>query len=284
MPQIIKVLNSSVVLARDKEFGEAIVLQKGIGYGKKAGQEIELDSTAKIFTQKKQIETEKLAKLLEEIDPNYLEATDLILEYAQILLPEKLNSHIYLALTDHLHFAVQRQKENIVLTNRLFWEIKSFYPREFKIGQYGLKVVKSLLKVELPEEEAANIAFHIINAAHPQEDKVDRIRAAKLVKNLVRIITLQIPGEIDENSVHYSRFVSHIQFFVERYLKNSMLSDADGTLFEQVALKYSKAAQIASKVELFLEKEGGKKIPQEEIGYLTVHIARLLKSQTKDVL
>lgn len=278
MPRIIKVLNSSVVLATDETFGEAIVLQKGIGYGRKPGEEITLDESARVFTQKKQEETQKLAELLKEIDPDYLEATDLILEYAQIVLGQKLNPHIYLALTDHLHFAVQRQKENIILSNRLFWEIKSFYPREFKIGQYGLKVVKSLLKTELPEEEAANIAFHIINASQDRDQEVDRLKAARLVKTLQQIITLQIPGDIDESSLHYSRFVSHLQFFVERYLLDSMLSDSDGHLFEAVGQKNPKARAIAERVRQYLEKDGGPKITQEEIGYLTVHIARLINN------
>lgn len=281
MPRIIKVLNSSVVLASDERFGEAIVLQKGIGYGRKAGEEFVLEDSAKVFTQKQRSETQKLADLLGEIEPAYLEATDLILEYAQIMLGEKLNPHIYLALTDHLHFAVQRHRENIVLTNRLFLEIKTFYPREFSIGQYGLKVIKSLLKVELPEEEAANIAFHIINASHTRDTDVDQIRAGRLVRDLVKIITLQIPGETADHSIHYSRFVSHIQFFVERYLKNAMLPDSEGHLFEQVEKRNPKAAEIAERVRLYLEKDGGPKISEEEIGYLTVHIARLMNSQSK---
>lgn len=281
MPRIIKVLNSSVVLASDERFGEAIVLQKGIGYGRKAGEEVVLDDSAKVFTQKQRSETQKLADLLGEIEPAYLEATDLILEYAQIMLGEKLNPHIYLALTDHLHFAVQRHRENIILSNRLFLEIKTFYPRKFRIGQYGLKVVKSLLKVELPEEEAANIAFHIINASQARDSDVDQIRAGRLVRNLVKIITLQIPGQTAEDSIHYSRFVSHVQFFVERYLKNAMLSDSEGHLFEQVGKRNPKAAEIADRVRLYLEKDGGPEIPEEEIGYLTVHIARLMNNQIR---
>ena len=68
-----------------------------------------------------------------------------------------LSPHIYLMLTDHLHFAVERQKKGIVVTNRVFWEIKHFYRREFEVGLRGLRRTSELLGVDLPEEEAYRI-------------------------------------------------------------------------------------------------------------------------------
>ncbi|MGM3062948.1 PRD domain-containing protein, partial [Bacillus cereus group sp. BC318] len=75
-----------------------------------------------------------------------------------------LNPSIYFMLSDHLNFAIERYKNDINVTNRVFWEIKNFYPQEFKIGLYALKLIKREFGLVLPEEEAANVAFHIINA------------------------------------------------------------------------------------------------------------------------
>ena len=73
MPVIKKVLNSSVVLVSDDERGEYIVLDKGIGYGKKPGTVISLTTESRIFVQKKS-ELKQLEQLLEQIPPEYLEA------------------------------------------------------------------------------------------------------------------------------------------------------------------------------------------------------------------
>ena len=67
-------------------------------------------------------------------------------------------------LTDHLHFAVERQRLGITVTNRVLWELKHFYRHEYEVGLRGLQRACQLLNVSLPEEEAGNIAFHIVNA------------------------------------------------------------------------------------------------------------------------
>lgn len=41
--------------------------------------------------------------------------------------------------------------------------MKTFYKKEYDIGLYALKLINKRLAVDLSEEEAANIAFYIIN-------------------------------------------------------------------------------------------------------------------------
>lgn len=47
----------------------------------------------------------------------------------------KLQESLYITLTDHCHFAIERQKKGIALRNVLLWEIKRLYPKEFALGQ-----------------------------------------------------------------------------------------------------------------------------------------------------
>ena len=53
---------------------------------------------------------------------------------AEQSLGVKLSAHIYLLLTDHLHFAVERQQKGLVVTNRIFWEIKHFLSQGVRGG------------------------------------------------------------------------------------------------------------------------------------------------------
>ena len=159
MPQIKKVLNSSVILVSDEQEKEYIILQKGIGYGRKSGQIVELSGESQIFVHLSSTDRNQFLELLKEIPAAYLELSQKIVTYAENQLHTKLNEHIYLALTDHLHFAVERFKEKVVITNRVFWELKTFYPKEYQIGLYALDIVREKLGINLPEEEAANVAF-----------------------------------------------------------------------------------------------------------------------------
>ncbi len=275
MPRIEKVLNSSVILAQDPQKGECIILDKGIGYGRKPGEEVILSQEAKIFQPRQKGELDKLSELLESIDSTYLEAASLIIEYAKALLGETLDEHVYLALTDHLHFAAIRHEKGLILTNRIFWEIKSFYPREFRIGEYGLKVVKSVCGVELDPLEAANIAFHIINAEKKSKDDYNTGQATKMLDQILQIVSYSLSETPDENSLTYSRFLTHVQFFIQRFFNQTMLSDEDLGMYERVSKQYPDSFRVAEKIRQFLEQQYHQLIPDEETTYLAIHIHRL---------
>ena len=120
MPYIKKILNYSVLLVSDESDEEYIVLQKGIGFGKKAGDEVEILSDGRVFVPVPKPDRSQLLGLLAEIPASYLELTQQIVAYAEETLHTSLNEHIYLALTDHLHFAVERFGKGLIVTNRVF--------------------------------------------------------------------------------------------------------------------------------------------------------------------
>lgn len=274
MPQIKKVLNSSVILVLDDNNKEIIVLQKGIGYGRKPGQDVELNNESQIFVPVSELDRRPLLELLEEIPYEYLEICKNVVNYAETQLNTTLNAHIYLALTDHLHFAVERIKENMIITNRVFYELKTFYPKEYQIGLYALELMKEKMQIELPLEEAANIAFHIVNA-QKADSQYDAMRAAKLIGQIMTLTTYYMNCQPDTESIHYSRFVSHLQFFAERFFTNRMLEDKDDFLYMQIESAYPKALACAERVRTLILTQYNVNITNEEVVYLAVHIERL---------
>ena len=67
-------------------------------------------------------------------------------------------------LTDHISFAIERQRQNMEYRNALLMEIRNFYIQEFQIGCKALEIIKERLNVELSRDEAGFIALHIVNA------------------------------------------------------------------------------------------------------------------------
>lgn len=252
-------------------------MQKGIGYGKKPGQNVEVLNDSRIFVPVLATDRSQLLELLDNIPPVYLEITRNIVLYAQKQLNSALNEHVYLALTDHLHFAVERFQQNLIITNRVFWELKTFYPKEYNIGLYALQLVKERLQIELPVEEAANVAFHIINAQKDASNQYDAMRAAKLIKLMVTLVTYMTNYKINKESIHYSRFISHLQYFAERFFTDKMLESSDDFLYTQIETGYPKALSCAEKLRTLILKEYNKAIPNEEVVYLAIHIQRLIE-------
>lgn len=279
LPIIKKVLNSSIILVEGEGQKDAIIMSKGIGYGRKAGEEVALTEDSRFFLPVSSMEAKQIVELLDTIPSAYLELTKEIVEYAKAYLETELNEHVYVALADHIHFAIRRFNDKMITKNKIFWEIKNFYPKEFQVGIYALKLIKDRLNVSLPEEEAANVAFHIVNAQHSSDCQADMFKAARLIGNIINVIIYSLRVEPQEDSIHYTRFKTHIQFFVNRVLNVEMISSEDDFMYKQVESAYPEALVYAEKVRTYMLREYQVAVTNEEIAYLTVHIARLMQKR-----
>lgn len=276
MYTIEKVLNSSIVLAQDEKGKNFILLGKGIGYGKKIGMIIEEQSVEQIFIPVENNELEKVSYLMNAIPPELIEVTQDIITYAKNVLNVKFKDSIYFILADHLNFAIKRFIENINITNRVFWEVKNFYSKEFAVGLYAIKLMNTKFNISLPEEEAANIAFHLVNAQDEKDESLDTMKAAKLVGVIVNIVRYSIKDGFDTESIHYSRFITHIKYFVERYFAGGLLNETDDILYNQVSSKYKEAFSCSLKIDDYFYEKYQTHLPHEELAYLIVHIQRLI--------
>ncbi|RKL64804.1 transcription antiterminator BglG [Salipaludibacillus neizhouensis] len=282
MITIKKVLNSSVVLAENEQKEEFILLGKGIGYGQKTGNIIEEHQAEQMFIPIENIKVKEFLGILDTIPPELIELTQQIVQYAEEKLNAKLNTSIYFMLMDHLNFAVERYKKNINITNRVYWEIKNYYSEEFKIGEFALKLMNEKIQIDLPIEEAANIAFHLINAQEEKKESQNGMRFAKMIGSIVNLVRYTLNINIDNENIHYTRFITHVKFFVERFYSDKMLDDKDNALFEQLATLYPQAMDGAFKIKDYIKQVYGKSIPNEELAYLAVHIHRLINYNSLD--
>ncbi|WP_427813676.1 PRD domain-containing protein [Enterococcus sp. 22-H-5-01] len=281
MIQIKKVLNSSVVLV-DNQGQEMIALGKGIGFGKKAGEVIADTQIDQVFLPITETKSSQFAALVDEIPLEYFEMTKEIVQLAETRLPYTLNSTIYLTLSDHLHFAVERQQKGLSVTNRLYWEIKNYYAAEFEVAEQAMEILTNTYHVALPKEEASNIAFHLINAQSGNEENQDGLRKAKLIGTIVNLVRYSIQQDVDTNSIHYSRFITHVRFFVDRFFLNDLTQEKDEGLYRQMWNLYPNAMDIATRVKAYIDQEYASKIPENEIVFLGVHINRLMNNSAID--
>ncbi|MGM0900705.1 MAG: PRD domain-containing protein [Bacillota bacterium] len=275
MNRIKKILNTSVVLVENEAKKEFILFGKGIGFGQKVGNIIEEQKADQTFMPIENTKAKEFLSLLDSIPPVYIELTQKIVTEAETRLHTKLNSGIFFTLMDHLSFAVERFKKNINITNRVYWEIKSYYPDEFEVGMFAVELMNQELKIELPKEEAANIAFHLINAQGGGKETKDSMKHAKMIGSIVNLVRYTLSINMDKENIHYSRFITHVKFFVERYFDDKML-DKDDILFEQIANLYPDAMDGALKIKEYIKQVYGKNIPNDELTYLAVHIHRLI--------
>lgn len=270
-----KVLNNNVVTIIDNN-QESVVMGRGIAFQKKKGDEIDEDIIEKIFILKDKSINKKLIDLINDIPVENLEIVEEIIKYAENKLDTKLNENIYLTLTDHIGFAISRLKNNLEMKNALLWDIKRLHKDEFSIGLKALEIVKDRLDVELPEDEAASIALHILNAELNQ-DMPDVVNMINLIDEILKMVKYHFNIDFDEESINYYRFITNLKFFAQRLTSGRYYEDEDNELFEMIKLKYPKAYKCTKKIEGFIKQKYDNTLTKEEKLYLTVHIARVIK-------
>ncbi|MGM0212481.1 MULTISPECIES: BglG family transcription antiterminator LicT [unclassified Enterococcus] len=273
-----KIFNNNVILAMNLENHEVVVMGCGIGFKKNVGDKLDSEKIEKTFIIKEKNSYENFKMLLDDVPKEIIYVCHDIIEYAKnILNDSKINEYIYITLTDHINNVVKLYKENISIHNNIFWEIKKFYPKEFEIGLKALEFIEENLNVKLPEDEAGNIALHLINSQMDFLDghMKDSQKQIKMINDILNIVKYTYNIELDKKSLSYDRFVTHLRFFLQRFngkiaSKESIFSK-DEFLFHQVKKKYKKAYNCMSKIETYL----GAEFDNEEKLYLTVHIQRI---------
>ncbi|WP_144491660.1 BglG family transcription antiterminator LicT [Bacillus sp. WP8] len=275
--EIIKVLNTSVVLAKRDDGKEIIVMGKAIGFKNKPGSLIQESDIQKIYVLEDQSTSNDLAELMRETPEEFLIMTDEIISYAKRRLSTHLNEHLYISLTDHLFMATKRFKENLTIQNRLLWEVKKFYPEEFSIGLHALELIEKQLGIQLPEEEAANIAFHLVNAQQTKDNLNQIVMMTNMVKDILNIIKMHYKIDIPTDTINYSRFLTHLQFFVQRLLENKMLETDDHDLIDQIMRKYPEEVKCVEKIEKYIKTNVDYTIFSDEKMYLIIHVNRVVQ-------
>lgn len=256
---------------------EVVVMGKGLAFQKKAGQVIEEDKIEKIFKLADQTIYEKLIELLKDTPEKYLELADKVLQYATSQLPYNLDEYLYIALTDHLHFAISRYKQGIELKNALHWEIRKYYKEEYRVALHALDIIEEEANVRFAEDEAASIALHLVNSQLSDGNIDETIQITKMVNNILTIVRYHYQVPLDEDSVSYDRFLTHLRFFALRYVRKEVAEgqQTDDFLLEQVKSKYQEAYRCSEKVAKYVEKDFNWVISDDEKIYLTLHIHRV---------
>ena len=273
--KIAKIMNNNVVSALDEGNREIIVLGKGIGFQKHNGDLIDEVKVEKIFRLSEPARS-KFEKLVEEIPYEYVSYTDEIVREATETLVMELNKNIYITLTDHLHFAIERYRRNITFQNALLWEIKRFYSREYEVGLKAVELLKEREGVALSVDEAAFIALHIVNAE--MDINLSRtLSVPGMIKALLNIVRYTFHVDLDEESLSYERFVTHLKFFIQRTLKRQCYPTEELELYELYRKKAPKSYECAKKIKKYMEEKTDTEVTDEEMMYLTVHISRVIK-------
>ena len=271
-----KVINNNLVRSRDEAGREVLVMGKGLGFKKKPGDPIDRALVEKMYALVDLTQRRRLEEILSQTPLPCIQAANAVVDRARQVLDAELPDSIYLTLCDHIQFALQRFREGIELKNALLEEIRSFYGREYQVGQEALAIIEDCTGVRLPEDEAGFITLHVVNAALNMNNMGNTQEMMKIIQNIVQIVKYHFHRDLDPSSIHYERFITHLKYFVQRVLSGKELDENDDTFFLMIKNQYREEYLCVLKIYDYILKEYRIALTNDEIMYLIIHIRRIM--------
>ncbi|MFD1020611.1 glucose PTS transporter transcription antiterminator GlcT [Thalassobacillus hwangdonensis] len=268
-----KVLNNNVIIAEHPTYKEVVLIGKGIGFGKKKGESIQLTEADKTFLLSDEKEKEQYVNLMPYIDEAFIDFIHDILIYIGKRMDQELNQHIHVALTDHIAFAINRAKQGMQFHNPFLLEIESLYPKEYQVALEVVEMINDKADVHFPEGEVGFIALHI-HSAVTDKSLSDINKHYRLISQLTEVIEAGLDLEIDRKSVDYHRLVQHLRRAIDRIHVGENTGN-ENRLAEMLKKEYPVCYNLSWKLIKVMQKQLNKPVDDSEAIYLTIHLQRL---------
>ncbi|MFD1777691.1 glucose PTS transporter transcription antiterminator GlcT [Fredinandcohnia salidurans] len=272
---ISKVLNNNVVIAGHSDYGEVVLIGKGIGFNRKQKEVLETASVEKLFVLKNEKIQTNYIKLLPYLEDDLQKVIISAIELIKSRADASLNEHIHVALTDHLMYTVARVSQGLEIRNPFLIETKTMYPREYDIAKEVMKLFREECNIHLPEGEAGFIALHI-HSAITNKELSEVNQHSQLMTKLVQLVEEQLKMVIDKQSIDYMRLVRHLRFVIERVKVGEKVEEPEkitALLKEEYPLCYNLSWKLIKVIQQALKKP----VFDAEAVYITMHLQRLQK-------
>lgn len=276
--KIKSILNNSALVAFNEKGDEFVVIGKGIAFQKHPGDHVDETKIEKKFGNSSSIQSD-LLDLLNEVPEKYFEITNTIIRYANKKLKKEMAAGIYVTLLDHINSAIERYNEDIQLDFGMLQELELLYPKEFEIASWAVDYINANLDIELPIDESGFIAIHIIANSHDFKDVTIAKKVLKITRDVANLVDEYFENRIDKESIHYSRFLTHLKYLAFRYLNHELIEEKTDNIFVLNSKIVDETKDIISCIDCFLKTKYKQPLSEYEKNYLIIHIYNLMNLQ-----
>ncbi len=271
-----KVINNNVVSCIDDSGIESVAMGKGLGFCSHPGDSLNQSKVEKIFRLESQSETNRLKKLFATVSEKEIELCNQIIQYACENLNRTLSPSLYLTLTDHISFALERMEQGITFESALLAEVRTFYPREFAVGKYANELIRQKLGVVFPEDEAASIALHLVNA-ELDNSLSDTMQMTQALHNILEILRQSREIELEEGDSYFDEFTIQLKFLAIRTFAGTEERKQESEFVDFIRKINPKEYACATLIAEYLEKQTQNPVSDTSRAYLAIYIHRINK-------
>lgn len=274
--RIFRIFNNNIVATITDDKKEAIAQGSGIGFQKKPGDLIDEGKIEKLYIFHDE-ERAKFDKLMEDTPIEYFQIAQEIAQRAKEVLQINLSNKVLISLTDHISFAIEREKQKVHLPNLMLGEIRALYKEEFKIGLWALSRIEIETHIKLPQDEAAYIAIHIVNA-ELNVGSENTTNILMLSKGVMDIIKHTYGVDLNEDSLETSRLTTHLKFLAQRIFASERPGfEESEDMYDLLIHKDAKLKICIDEICKYIRQTFSYELSQEEQVYLMIHLLKVIR-------
>ena len=270
--RITKILNhNSFMGIESKNDQECLIMGKGVAFGKKVGQTVSVTGDARVYSLKELTDRGEAKEIIKSVSPLCLELANEVLDQAEEEFG-KVDRAILFTMADHLDFAVRRIQNGEQISNPLTDDIRIMFYKEYKVAGCIRDLLKEKLGIRIDEHEIGYIALHV-HAAIVDENVSQAMEIARTVRECICMVEEETGKSIDVMSLSYNRLMNHVRYMVARAIHGEKLKMS---LNDYMSVKFPGPYMTAEKICRKMEKSLKLPIPDIEIGYLAMHLERMM--------
>ena len=270
--RITKILNhNSFMGIESKNDQECLIMGKGVAFGKKVGQTVSVTGDARVYSLKELTDRGEAKEIIKSVSPLCLELANEVLDQAEEEFG-KVDRSILFTMADHLDFAVRRIQNGEQISNPLTDDIRIMFYKEYKVAGCIRDLLKEKLGIRIDEHEIGYIALHV-HAAIVDENVSQAMEIARTVRECICMVEEETGKSIDVMSLSYNRLMNHVRYMVARAIHGEKLKMS---LNDYMSVKFPGPYMTAEKICRKMKKSLKLPIPDIEIGYLAMHLERMM--------
>lgn len=255
-----------------------ILIGKGLGFQVKVDDPVDEDQIEKRYYPEGDVDLEHILMVMTNASEDEMYWIYKIVSLFKEKIDVAFNPNLFLTLTDHILFAIHQQKQDPNLMNPMQWEIKRIYPKEYAIAAEAVDLVREKLDPDFPHTEVASITLHFVNAQIDRTANQSAYEQMHLTNDIIRIVQFETNVDLDENSIYFQRFVTHIRYYLMRQGQEQEADQSikNDRMIELAFISYPKEKEAADKIKEYLFEAKGWRVSEMELLYLILHIGNLI--------
>ncbi|MDP9750859.1 BglG family transcription antiterminator [Thermoanaerobacter pentosaceus] len=233
------------------------------------------------------IDYRTLVQLKELFDIDYKQL-EKIVSNAESKLKFRFSDEAFISLVIHVAISIERlkHKKDVKLSKAVLNNLKQ--KDEYVIAQQMAKEIETKFNVVLPESEIGYIVLHIIGTKMQQnktedvnlelEDEESIELAVIMSKEIINIAERALCIDLSNDKQLLNGLILHLRPTINRLkygltLRNPLLND--------IKENYPEIYGVAWMTSVVFEKYLGKKVAEEEIGYIALHLGAAVERAKK---